>query len=79
MPATKTRTPRTGRPRSKVGSHKAVMFRWPTAFVEQLHGLAAEEERSINTAVFRLLREALTARGQAVAVSETAVDTVYAS
>jgi len=79
MPATKTRTPRTGRPRVKTGAQKAVMFRWPSTFVDQLHDLAEEEERSINTAVFRLLREALTARGQPVAVPEAAVDTAYAS
>ena len=54
-----------------------MMFRWPSTFVEQLHQIAAEEERSINTTVFRLLREAITARGQQVAVSESAVDTSY--
>lgn len=79
MPATKTQSRHTGRPRVKAGTQKAVMFRWPSTFVDQLHDLAAEEERSINTAVFRLLREALTARGEPVAVPEAAVDTAYAS
>jgi hypothetical protein len=47
--------------------------------VEQLHGIAEEEERSINTAVFRLLREALQARGEQVAVPETSINTRYSS
>lgn len=79
MAATRTRTPRTGRPREKSGTHKAIMFRFPTPFVEQLHGIAAEEERSINTAVFRLLREALKARGEEIAVPEGAINTRYAA
>lgn len=77
MAESRKRTPRKGRPRTKSGLQKSVMFRWPSTFVEQLHQLAADEERSINTTVFRLLREAITARGQQVAVSESAVDTSY--
>jgi hypothetical protein len=79
MPATKPRTPRPGRPRVKAGAQKAVMFRWPSTFVEQLHAMAAAEERSINTVAFRLMRAGLKAEGQPVAVPEAAVDTAYAS
>ncbi|HEY5864031.1 MAG TPA: Arc family DNA-binding protein [Candidatus Tectomicrobia bacterium] len=82
MPATKrapARTPRTGRPREKSGTHRAVMFRWPVEFIDQLHEIAEEEERSINTVAFRLIRKGVRAEGREVAVPEAKINTAYDS
>lgn len=77
MPATKT--PRTGRPRTKAGEYDAMMFRFPKAFSQQLREMAADEERSINTVVYRLLRAALRSEGKQVAASDVSIDTAYSS
>lgn len=80
MPRTKpTRTPRTGRPRAQEGEYKIVMLRWPAEEVEQLHALAAAEERSINAVVHRLYRAGLKAEGHTFAASGRPVETVYSS
>ena len=79
MPATKTRTPRTGRPRAKSGTYRAVMFRWPVEYLDHLHEMAAEEERSVNTVAFRIFRKGLSAEGQDIDGPEVKIDTRYSS
>lgn len=70
-----------GRPRTRPASDKyeSMMFRWPPAVAKQLRDMAHDEERSINTVVFRLLREGLKAEGKEIATPHLHVDTAYSS